>query len=93
MKHQIILLFFVIILSSFLASPRLIVPPNGSRHGEKKELKIIGNTIAQSSTEVKEDMEQLMGLEECYEKDEECLSRRMNMETHLDYIYTQHHKP
>jgi len=27
--------------------------------GEKKELKIIGNTMAQSSTEVKEDMEQV----------------------------------
>lgn len=37
--------------------------------------------------------EQLMGLEKCHENDEECLKRRMVAEAHLDYIYTQHHKP
>lgn len=40
---------------------------------------------------------QLMGTseeEECRdEKDEECMKRRMMAEAHLDYIYTQHHKP
>ncbi|KAK3003331.1 hypothetical protein RJ639_020160 [Escallonia herrerae] len=36
---------------------------------------------------------QLMGLEECDGKDEDCLSRRVAAEAHLDYIYTQHHKP
>ncbi|KAK3006013.1 hypothetical protein RJ639_016609 [Escallonia herrerae] len=36
---------------------------------------------------------QLMGLEECDDKDEDCLSRRVAAEAHLDYIYTQHHKP
>ncbi|PRQ43789.1 putative phytosulfokine [Rosa chinensis] len=35
----------------------------------------------------------LMGSEECHEKDEECLQRRMIAEAHLDYIYTQHQKP
>ncbi|KAJ0973459.1 hypothetical protein J5N97_021418 [Dioscorea zingiberensis] len=25
--------------------------------------------------------------------DEECMKRRMMYEAHLDYIYTQHHKP
>ncbi|CAL5207370.1 unnamed protein product [Lathyrus oleraceus] len=88
MKHQILLFFFVLILSSFFASARFLVPPNASKHGEK-ELKVIGK----SSTEMKEDMEQLMGSEECSEKDEECFSRRMIAEAHLDYIYTQHHKP
>jgi hypothetical protein len=35
-----------------------------------------------------------MGSEECYdEKDEECSRRRMIAEAHLDYIYTQDHKP
>ncbi|KAK2401076.1 putative phytosulfokine [Trifolium repens] len=54
----------------------------------------IGNTIAQSSTEMKEDKEERMGSEECYdEKDEECSRRRMIAEAHLDYIYTQDHKP
>lgn len=36
---------------------------------------------------------QLMGLDECKEVDEECLKRRMISEAHLDYIYTQRHKP
>ncbi|KAL5067746.1 hypothetical protein RYX36_018633 [Vicia faba] len=88
MKHQILLFFFVLVVSSFFASARLLVPPNGSKHGEK-ELKAIGI----SSSEMKDDMEQLMGSEECSEKDEECSSRRMIAEAHLDYIYTQHHKP
>ncbi|KAI3860270.1 hypothetical protein MKX03_030951 [Papaver bracteatum] len=39
----------------------------------------------------------LMGMEDCHEsgdeKEEECLKRRMMAEAHLDYIYTQHHKP
>ncbi|KAF5747826.1 putative Phytosulfokine 3 precursor [Tripterygium wilfordii] len=42
------------------------------------------------------DMEHLMngmGSEECGDKDEGCLERRMIAEAHLDYIYTQHHKP
>ncbi|CAJ2672650.1 unnamed protein product [Trifolium pratense] len=92
MKHQILLLFSLLILSSFFASARLLVPQKGSKHCEK-ELKIIGNTIAQSSAEMKEDMEELMGLEECYGNEEECSRRRMIAEAHLDYIYTQHHKP
>ncbi|CAF2152183.1 unnamed protein product [Brassica rapa] len=33
----------------------------------------------------------LIGMEYCGEGDEECL-RRMMTESHLDYIYTQHHK-
>ncbi|XP_059430942.1 putative phytosulfokines 6 [Corylus avellana] len=40
-----------------------------------------------------ESMNQLMGLEDCNRGDEECLQRRIVSEAHLDYIYTQHHKP
>lgn len=36
---------------------------------------------------------QLMGMEECEKEDGECLKRRIITEAHLDYIYTQHHKP
>ncbi|KAG1330999.1 putative phytosulfokine 6 [Cocos nucifera] len=36
---------------------------------------------------------ELMGLHECKEEDEECLNRRMISEAHMDYIYTQRHKP
>ncbi|XP_027344163.1 phytosulfokines 3-like isoform X2 [Abrus precatorius] len=35
----------------------------------------------------------LLGMEDCNSGDEECLQRRMTLEAHLDYIYTQHHKP
>uniref|UniRef100_A0A2P2L3C0 Phytosulfokine n=1 Tax=Rhizophora mucronata TaxID=61149 RepID=A0A2P2L3C0_RHIMU len=39
-------------------------------------------------------MEELMGLEACESaRDEECLKRRIAAEAHLDYIYTQQHKP
>ncbi|CDP15367.1 unnamed protein product [Coffea canephora] len=46
-----------------------------------------------STTKADEDMASLMGLEECNGKDEACVQRRMIAEAHLDYIYTQHHKP
>ncbi|RDX58037.1 putative phytosulfokines 6, partial [Mucuna pruriens] len=35
----------------------------------------------------------LLGMEDCNNGDEECVQRRMTLEAHLDYIYTQHHKP
>ncbi|WJX68896.1 hypothetical protein P8452_53221 [Trifolium repens] len=35
----------------------------------------------------------LMEMENCNIEDEECMQRRMTLEAHLDYIYTQHHKP
>ncbi|KAG4383747.1 hypothetical protein GLYMA_13G151500v4 [Glycine max] len=65
-----------------LASSRLLEPLKG-----EKEVEVNENAIPQSS-----DMEELIGSEECYMKDEECTSRRMMVEAHLDYIYTQHHK-
>lgn len=34
-----------------------------------------------------------LGMEECHENDGACLKRRMVAEAHLDYIYTQPHKP
>ncbi|KAL9322695.1 hypothetical protein ACSQ67_010748 [Phaseolus vulgaris] len=37
--------------------------------------------------------QQLLGVEDCNGGDEECLQRRIALEAHLDYIYTQHHKP
>ncbi|KAH0942709.1 hypothetical protein HID58_002346, partial [Brassica napus] len=40
---------------------------------------------------VDDSVDKLIGMEYCGEGDEECL-RRMMTESHLDYIYTQHHK-
>ena len=38
-------------------------------------------------------LQQLMGVEACDTGDHECLKRRIISEAHLDYIYTQHHRP
>ncbi|CAI9097815.1 OLC1v1034312C5 [Oldenlandia corymbosa var. corymbosa] len=35
----------------------------------------------------------LMGSEECSGNDPDCVNRRMMADAHLDYIYTQRHKP
>ncbi|KAK7267911.1 hypothetical protein RIF29_20592 [Crotalaria pallida] len=93
MKQQIVLLFSVFLLSFFLASARdLVVPPKGPKQGEK-EVKANDNSLAQSYTELKDDVDELLGSEKCNDKDEECLTRRIIAEAHLDYIYTDHHKP
>ncbi|KAK1429182.1 hypothetical protein QVD17_11386 [Tagetes erecta] len=34
----------------------------------------------------------VMGVEDCENEDDECLKRRVLVDAHLDYIYTQHHK-
>ncbi|GMH12161.1 hypothetical protein Nepgr_014002 [Nepenthes gracilis] len=48
-----------------------------------------------SHLEVEDDvsLDKLMGLEVCENGDEECLKKRIVSEVHLDYIYTQHHRP
>ncbi|KAL2323132.1 hypothetical protein Fmac_027511 [Flemingia macrophylla] len=88
MRQQIVLLFSVLLLSSFLASSRLLEAPKGPIQGENEV-----EVNDKSSFELKDDMKELMGSEECYMNDEECIGRRMMVEAHLDYIYTQHHKP
>ncbi|OAY42851.1 putative phytosulfokines 6 [Manihot esculenta] len=84
----IFFLLLLLLLSS--ASARLLLPP---RLVEKASYEITKLPITSFSGK-KEDVSSLMGLEEdeCDERDEECLKRRMVAEAHLDYIYTQHHK-
>ncbi|XP_022745373.1 putative phytosulfokines 6 [Durio zibethinus] len=81
-KFIITFLLFALFLCFYSASARLLPQKQG-------------NGIIQAGllTDIKEDFSNLMGSEECYEKDEECLKRRMIADAHLDYIYTQHHKP
>ncbi|XP_027367746.1 putative phytosulfokines 6 [Abrus precatorius] len=93
MKQQFVLLLSILLLSFFLSSSRFLELPKGPTRQGEKEVKVNDNSMVQSSAELKVDMEELMGSEECCEKDEECSSRRMMAEAHLDYIYTQHHKP
>ncbi|MED6162072.1 hypothetical protein PIB30_066891 [Stylosanthes scabra] len=96
MKQQIALLFFVVLLLSSFSSAyaRLLLQQEGLKQGQNEV--IIDNTLVHTShDELKDDIEQLMGYENCDEKNEECKGRRIILEAHLDYIYTQnvHHKP
>ncbi|OIV90361.1 hypothetical protein TanjilG_19770 [Lupinus angustifolius] len=95
MKHKIVLLFFVLlILSSFLASARdLLVPSQGTKQGEKVQ-KVSDNILGHAyAADLRDDMDELTDSKKCNENDEECLTRRMIAEAHLDYIYTEHHNP
>ncbi|XP_021278907.1 putative phytosulfokines 6 [Herrania umbratica] len=79
-----LLLFFLILISSSHLSARFIANKQG-----KEEVEL-------SKVTDREDIElinQLMGVEACDSGDDECLKRRIVSEAHLDYIYTQHHKP
>ncbi|PIN09954.1 hypothetical protein CDL12_17460 [Handroanthus impetiginosus] len=51
------------------------------------------NKINGISLQEEDDFPSLMGLEECGDEDEACKKRRMVVEAHLDYIYTQHQNP
>ncbi|QHO26000.1 putative phytosulfokines 6 isoform X2 [Arachis hypogaea] len=89
MKQKIALLFFVLLLSSFSAYARLLLQQEGPKQGQNEV--IIANTLVHTShnDELKDDIKELMGYENCDEKNEECYGRRMTLEAHLDYIYTQ----
>ncbi|XP_022745368.1 putative phytosulfokines 6 [Durio zibethinus] len=81
-------LLFALLLCFYSASARLLPKKQG-----ENEFKTNGIIQAGLLTDIKEDFSNLMGSEECYEKDEECLKRRMIAEPDMDYIYSQHHKP
>ncbi|XWS43459.1 hypothetical protein CRYUN_Cryun16bG0105900 [Craigia yunnanensis] len=82
-------LLFALLLCSCSTSARLLRQKQDEKEFKANEMIIQAGLL----TDTKEDFSNLMGSEECYEKDEECLKRRMIAEAHLDYIYTQHHKP
>ncbi|XVF07738.1 hypothetical protein REPUB_Repub06bG0166000 [Reevesia pubescens] len=87
-----IMLFALLLCSSYSTSSARLLP-----HQKQGEKEVKADRIIQATgllTDAKEDFSNLMGSEEyCNEKDEECVKRRMIAEAHLDYIYTQHHKP
>ncbi|KAI8563138.1 hypothetical protein RHMOL_Rhmol03G0089500 [Rhododendron molle] len=85
----IIFLTVSLLLSHSLTSARPLPPLQGNQL-------VKANEITQSLPSIDvddEDLVNLMGMEECDEKDEDCIKRRMVAEAHLDYIYTQRHKP
>ncbi|KAK0605948.1 hypothetical protein LWI29_032512 [Acer saccharum] len=89
------LLFFILVIisSSKVSSARFIV----TKQQGQEEVKLMREIpSSQDSLQVMEDIEsikELMGMETCDNGDEECFKRRIISEAHLDYIYTQHHKP
>ncbi|CAK9168081.1 unnamed protein product [Ilex paraguariensis] len=79
-------LFAALLFFHSTTSARLL-PPNQDDH------KAQANGISQAGSYLRaeeDDISNLLGLEKCIDKDEDCLKRRMVAEAHLDYIYTQH---
>ncbi|GFP98040.1 putative phytosulfokines 6 [Phtheirospermum japonicum] len=85
----LLLLFFLLSTSNSsarnLAAKEGEVDDNMNSMGSQEPAVKIGSVYS---------FDKLMGLDqECKNKDEECLKRRAIAEVHLDYIYTQPHKP
>ncbi|XVF69099.1 hypothetical protein PTKIN_Ptkin11bG0053300 [Pterospermum kingtungense] len=83
--YTVFLVFFLILISSSHLSARFIA----NKPGQDQEVELSQITDIEDI----EAMNQLMGVEACDTGDHECLKRRIISEVHLDYIYTQHHKP
>ncbi|KAI4322373.1 hypothetical protein L6164_022076 [Bauhinia variegata] len=84
-----LLLFLFFLISSSTLSARLLTTEQGQN---VKVDKVTGEEFG-LELEGTESMNELMGMEDCNHGDKECFKRRMTIEAHLDYIYTQHHKP
>ncbi|XP_057483216.1 putative phytosulfokines 6 isoform X2 [Actinidia eriantha] len=76
-NHFLLLLFLLFLVTTAQSSARILA----TKQGEEMEEITSGHSL------------NLMGVEDCQTGQEECLKRRMIAEAHLDYIYTQHHKP
>ncbi|KAK8596158.1 hypothetical protein V6N13_000806 [Hibiscus sabdariffa] len=86
MKQSFLSGLLLLLLFSSHLSARLIADKQG-----KEEVELTQITDMEDTEVI---MNQLFGVEEsCETGDDECLKRRMISEAHLDYIYTQHHKP
>ncbi|XP_040991088.1 putative phytosulfokines 6 isoform X2 [Juglans microcarpa x Juglans regia] len=86
-----LLLFLLILISISKISARSIATQKGQEKVKLNEISTSGGPDL-VKLESSESMN-LMGVEDCNEGDEECFQRRIVSEAHLDYIYTQHHKP
>ncbi|KAK7261248.1 hypothetical protein RIF29_27555 [Crotalaria pallida] len=84
------LLVFLIVLFS---STKLCARPLATEQGQNREVdKATGDDFV-LELEGGESLKQVLGKDECKSGGEECLMRRMTLEAHIDYIYTDHHKP
>ncbi|CAN6557144.1 unnamed protein product [Malus baccata var. baccata] len=84
----VVLSIFFILFSSTL-SIRLLVNKEGQEKVKLNEIVNGGSLVELKGSELMN----LMGVEDCVDGDEDCSKRRIMAEAHLDYIYTQHHKP
>ncbi|VFQ77837.1 unnamed protein product [Cuscuta campestris] len=89
MKNQnIVSCAFVVFLFIFsqTISGRLLLENKQDNEGGVK----LGNEVtATVKSEYTDSLEELMGLEICENRDEECMRRRLDEALHLDYIYTK----
>ncbi|RHN75412.1 putative phytosulfokine [Medicago truncatula] len=82
---QIFFLFFL--LSSSILFARELT----NEQGPNTKIEVSGDSFV-LDLEGDESLK-MLGMEKCNIEDEDCMQRRMTLEAHLDYIYTQHHKP
>ncbi|KAK4749297.1 hypothetical protein SAY87_026746 [Trapa incisa] len=92
-NRAILLLLLLLLFLISQSSGRLLKTVN-SGGDAMKENKIIA--LEPSSSDQTVNLSSLMGgseVEDCEgEEAEDCMTRRMMAEAHLDYIYTQHHR-
>ncbi|XP_043723771.1 putative phytosulfokines 6 [Telopea speciosissima] len=95
-SHLLLFLFLVLVFSrSAVAAARPLTAKHGKMVAEmvKVDNKLVQSGVLETEEVDDDSWKNLMGMEDCGNGDEACLKRRMVAEAHLDYIYTQHHKP
>ncbi|KAF5471009.1 hypothetical protein F2P56_011488 [Juglans regia] len=90
--HSNALLLFLLFLISYSEISARSIPVRQEQEKVKLNEITPGGSLVELDQGSKS-MNELMGMEDCNKGDEECLQRRILTEVHLDYIYTQHHKP
>ncbi|XP_052171651.1 putative phytosulfokines 6 isoform X2 [Diospyros lotus] len=86
----LLFLFFLVTTPQTIA--RLLAPKQGEEAAKLNEITTRAPFVELEEIQENDSLN-LMGLEVCHSGDEDCVKRRMIAEAHLDYIYTQHHKP
>ncbi|XP_031128197.1 putative phytosulfokines 6 [Ipomoea triloba] len=95
MKQIVIFFLSSLLVLLFVSSSKCArLQPSIQVFSDEQKIQVIRPTQEKPSLKSQEDLSALMGLEEsCEDNDKDCLSRKMVLEAHLDYIYTQGRKP
>ncbi|XP_043711057.1 putative phytosulfokines 6 isoform X2 [Telopea speciosissima] len=86
--HLHLFLFLFLIFSYSTVAARLLT----AKQEKVKAVKIVQSGPLRTE-EMDDSWNKVIRMGDCGNGDEECLKRRMVAEAHLDYIYTQNHKP